>query len=297
MTKFTHAENITEAANSVADKFDASIFVYNGKIDLKGFGGLIGTMLPKESPLRPNALLILATPGGDANTAYQIARVFQETFKQFYLFVPHRCKSAGTLIALGAQQIFMTIVAELGPLDVQLTQRDELGQSRSGLVVRTALKGLAEETLKTYEHIMLTIKYKSDDAISFDVASRIAALMATSVMKPVYAQINPEVLGNDLRDLNIAVAYGERLVKKSKNAKGGTIQKLVEGYPSHSFIIDKSEAAELFHYINEPTPEILALHNALSLNIFEDQDRCYVARLDNKKEDPKDDKEASAAEG
>ena len=242
------------AANAVAEKFDANVFVYSGGIDYKGFGSLVQTMQPStERPLRSNSILFLTTRGGLANAAYQIARLIQNMSGKFYLCLPAECKSAGTLIALGATEIFMTSVSEIGPLDVQLLQRDEIGRRRSGMVVRTALDGLAQETFKIFESVMLEITVNSGKNISFDVASRIAVEIATKVMTPVYAQINPEALGNDLRDLEIATAYGHRLIEYGKNATKETIRKLVEDYPAHDFIVDKAEASTLFKVVkNRP---------------------------------------------
>ena len=61
-----------------------------------------------------NSFLMLTTNGGDPNDAYRIARLLQRVSKTFYLCVPRICKSAGTLIALGAHQIQMTMISELG---------------------------------------------------------------------------------------------------------------------------------------------------------------------------------------
>ena len=147
-------EEINRSANVVSEALDAGIFVYNGPIDRGGFGQLINSMAPSDTqPSRSNAFLLLTTHGGQADIAYQITRVFQDTFERFYLCIPRVCKSAGNLIALGAYEIIMMGIAELGPLDVQLVKRDESGQRRSGLVVRTALAGLSEETLSIYEKV------------------------------------------------------------------------------------------------------------------------------------------------
>lgn len=170
----------------------------------------------EEQPYRPNSVLLLTTQGGLADAAYQIARLFQNTSDRFCVCIPAGCKSAGTLICLGSTDLVMTSVSELGPLDVQLMQRDEIGQRRSGLVVRTALEGLARETFAVFEQVMLGIKFGSSQTVSFEVASRIAAIIATGVMAPVYAQINPDALGSDLRDLHVATAYGERLIEHGK---------------------------------------------------------------------------------
>ena len=272
---------LTNAANTVADNFDARVVAYSGDIENVGVGRLLEA-LRLDDTTRPNTFFILTTNGGQADAAYRIARLLQIISKKFYLFVPERCKSAGTLLALGAAEILMTPISELGPLDVQLVQRNEIDRTRSGLVVHTALKGLADETLRAYEQMMLQIKIRSQGAISFEVASKIAASMATSVMSSVYAQITPEDLGRDLRDLQIATAYGERLVKHGGNAKRSTVRHLVEEYPTHSFIIDSSEAKELFKVVKEPTREVGQLLGLLSKFSLVDanKDPCYVARLD-----------------
>ena len=240
-------EELVEAANAVADSLDAAVFVYSGSIDSAGFGHLIEALEPSdEQPPRRNSIMFLTTGGGDAGQAYRIARLLQTLTDKFYLCVPSQCKSAGTLIALGASEIFLPTISELGPLDVQLMRRDEIGQRRSGMVVRTALNGLFEETYRAFEQVMLRITLSSGHSISFDVASRVAATIATGVMTPVYAQVDPESLGNDLRDLSVATAYGERLVEHGGNASLETVRRLVEDYPTHGFIIDSEEAKELF---------------------------------------------------
>lgn len=270
------------ASKAVAKKYKARVVVYSGDIDNFGVGCLLQA-LSLEKRGMPNTFLILTTYGGQADAAYRIARLLQIVSSRFYLFVPERCKSAGTLIALGANEIIMNpIVSELGPLDVQLYQRNELDRTRSGLVVHTALKGLADETLRAYEHSMLAIKRKSEGLISFEVASKIALSMTTGVMHSLYAQIKPDELGLDLRALNVALAYGVRLVTYGKNAKRDTVRHLVEDYPTHDFIIDASEAKGLFKAVREPDEEIDALGVALARSSLMEatKEPCYVARLD-----------------
>lgn len=274
-------ENINEAANAVADSLNAMVFVYSGAIDHEGFGGLVKTLEPSDQqPLRPNAILFLTTHGGHAGLAYRIARLLQSLTKNFYLCVPSECKSAGTLIALGANEIYMPLVSELGPLDAQFRRRDEIVGRRSGMVVRTALDGLADETFKVYEKVMLGITRRSGQTISFDVSSRIASTVATGVMAPVYAQIDPQSLGNDLRDLSVAKEYGNRLVAYGGNATEETVTHLVEGYPEHEFIIDSAEAKGLFNQVNDPTDEMNSLILALGETVYSVQKPHAIRRLD-----------------
>ena len=274
-------QDINEAANAVSESLDAAVFVYSGRIDPRGYGALLETMeLSEEQRFRPNSLLFLTTHGGYASQAYRIARLFQNTTNNFYLCVPAQCKSAGTLIALGANQIFLSPAAELGPLDVQLDRRDEIGERRSGMVVRTALEGLADETFSVFERAMLGIKIGSRQAISFDVASRVAATIATGVMAPVYAQIDPELLGSDLRDLAEAKSYGERLVKYGGNATREAVRQLVEDYPTHEFIIDREEATSIFKKVPDLPEEVNNIMMALGDLVYSVQSPHYVRRVD-----------------
>mgnify|MGYP003655381827 CR=1 FL=1 len=280
---------IEDAANAVAEALDARVIVYSGGINKQGYGQLLQAVrLSEGQPSRPNSLMILTTSGGLADAAYQIARLLQNVSEKFYLCVPNRCKSAGTLIALGANELMMTPLSELGPLDVQLHQRDEIGERRSGLVVRAAFEGLARETFDVWQQFLLGIKTGSQGTVSFEVASRIAADVATGVMSPVYAQINPDVLGNDLRDLNVAEAYGARLIKNGENADINTVNELVASYPAHGFVIDRDEAKELFRVVNEPSVEVSMLIRALGPVVYIEQDPQIIKRLDSLPEEPID---------
>jgi hypothetical protein len=71
-------------------------------------------------------------------------------------------------------------------------------------------------------------------------------------MAGVYSQINPDVVGTEKRDLEIAKEYGERLVSCSGNASDASVHALVYFYPSHDFIIDDDEARTLFKNIDFP---------------------------------------------
>lgn len=286
------------AANDVADALDANVFVYSGDIDYDGYGQLMQTLQPSSNQaLRPNSIMYLTTNGGHANAAYQIARLLQRMSEKFYLCVPSYCKSAGTLIALGASEIYMSSASELGPLDAQLPQRNEIGRRRSGMLVRTALEGLADETRRVFEEVMLSITVKSKHSISFEVASGIAATIATGVMRPVYAQINPDVLGNDLRDLSIATAYGDRLVSHGGNATKQTVRKLVEDYPEHGFIIDAEEAASLFTVVKQVDEKMARLMFALGELVYVSRTPHFVERLDGppeQEEDQENERESDA---
>jgi len=68
-----------------------------------------------------NLDLILHTPGGSGETAEKVVEVCRKHCRgEFRVIVPNMAKSAGTLIALGADTIVMGYCSELGPIDPQI---------------------------------------------------------------------------------------------------------------------------------------------------------------------------------
>ncbi|WFP89661.1 SDH family Clp fold serine proteinase [Ensifer adhaerens] len=261
----TVEDGFEQAIRDVADAYDADIYVYSGNIDHAGFGKVVEAF---SRDGRPNALVILTTNGGLANSAYKISRFFQSQYDRFIIFIPSVCKSAGTLLAIGAHELIMSTFSELGPLDVQLYERDEIGARKSGLLSHSAFDALKAETFALYEHFMLSIKQRSADNISFPIASEVAGDMASRVMSPIFEQISPSILGSDYRDLQVAIEYGNRLALQSENITFEAVKFLTEQYPSHDFIIDKNEAEKLFHDVEAPKPELWALIKYLKDFVF-----------------------------
>ena len=96
----------------------------------------------KQSGHRKHCVLILTTSGGDADAAYLMARYLRRSYEKVTICVFGYCKSAGTLLALGAHEIVMGERGELGPLDVQVSTKDEMFPSRSGLEIFASLEVL-----------------------------------------------------------------------------------------------------------------------------------------------------------
>jgi hypothetical protein len=61
--------------------------------------------------------VFLFTAGGDTLAAFGLARLLREFSRHLGVLVPLRCHSAGTLLALGANEIVMTNGATLSPID------------------------------------------------------------------------------------------------------------------------------------------------------------------------------------
>lgn len=228
------------------------VIVYSGEINTRGYESLCDVLQNKKAS---QALLVLATPGGNPHAGFRIARALQHTYGTFDALVPRYCKSAGTLILTGASHLYLDDMSELGPLDIQVKKGDELLGRNSGLDIFQAVNYLQAQTLLAFKQYLLDLT--QEHGLSTKVASEIAANLTCGLFNPVSAQIDPIKLAEMQRATEIAFAYGSRLNEKSLNLREGGMYKLVSGYPAHGFVIDRKEAKSIFVRVSQPV-ELLA---------------------------------------
>jgi hypothetical protein len=245
--------DVSQSANKIAEFLEADILLINSNLERDLDDQLIIKVAKYKK--RKNVFLILITQGGDPDVAYRVARCLQDNYEKFIIFVSGYCKSAGTLCLLGANEIIINDMGELGPLDVQVAKEDEIGELSSGLVATGALDVLRKKAFQMFEDYMLTIKTKGGGQITFKTASEIAVKIVVGLMEPLYRQIDPMQAGEIARSMNIATAYGKRLMLRGNNFDGKTLILLRDTYPSHGFVIDKSEAKKLFINVRSPSSD------------------------------------------
>ncbi len=68
-------------------------------------------------PDRGRIDLFIYTRGGDVITPWRLVQLIREYTREFCVLVPFRAYSAGTLLCLGADEIVMGRMGELGPID------------------------------------------------------------------------------------------------------------------------------------------------------------------------------------
>lgn len=262
MVKEQETSKASEVADSVSQKLDADVILYNGEIQWT-HGDSLTDLCDKEHKHK-NVLLVLITTGGDPHAAYRIARCLQQRYDKFAVYIPGLCKSAGTLVTLGAEELIIADQGELGPLDIQLRKRDELWEMSSGLTVMEALDSLRDKSYSTFEKCLLDLKLGSGGQITLKTAMEIASSLTTGLYGPLYQQIDPLTIGENGRAMKISQHYGEILGKRSKNLEEDALEKLIASYPAHDVVIDRDEAKQLFKRVREPSEEELQLAKALN---------------------------------
>ena len=163
-----------------------------------------------------DVLLVLLSTGGAIEPAYQISKLCKQYSKsRFVALVPRQAKSAATLIALGADEIHMGALGQLGPIDPQLGGLPALG-------VVQALRTIAS----------LSEEYPQ----SGEMFARYLRLALTV-----------EQIGYCERIGESAVQYAERLLSTKPslvNRASEIARELVYEYKDHSFVIDPEEAQQ-----------------------------------------------------
>lgn len=235
-----------------ADHFlanDTDVIMYSGPINRAGYDQICTLF---ASVRKKKLLLVLSTFGGDPNAGYRIARAAIHHYgaANFEILIPCVCKSAGTLVCIGASGLVMADQSELGPLDVQLRKQDELFEQSSGLDILRGVTYLQTEALASFKSYLLDINGGS--GLSTKAASEIASKLVMGLYEPLFAQVDPIKLGEMNAALQIARHYGDRLNKKSESLKNDSLNNLIMGYPTHGFVIDRSEARELFVNVRVP---------------------------------------------
>jgi len=192
--------------------------------------------------------VILQTPGGDIDAAFLIAKLLRKKAKKVNIIVPLFAKSAGTLICLSADQIILTDLSELGPLDTQVLEREE-GRRKytSALNEFKALEQVQLHTIETLDIATKLILSRSDIGIS--EAIHLATEFSGQTSGTLYSKLSPHKIGEYARALEIGEQYGIMLLTRhrgwSKENAEKTVKTLVKQYPSHNFIIDLEELTKL----------------------------------------------------
>ena len=274
----SNKETIAEKATRLSDQNKADVIIFSGAIDSNSADDLIKTV--KDGERLDNVILMLTTRGGSPDAAYRIARCLKKYYSKFILYIYGRCKSAGTLVSIAADELILSDYGEFGPLDIQLGKKDELFESTSGLDTTQALTSLNVRTLAFFKDMLLDLRKESRGQISTKLASQIATNLAIGAYSKIFEQIYPSQLGSVERAINIALDYGKRL--KNNNVKEDTLDRLVTGYSSHSFVIDIDEAKDLFNNVREPTDLEEELAECIYFLTRDETDKPFVLRLNSR---------------
>ncbi|MGI4863640.1 MAG: SDH family Clp fold serine proteinase [Janthinobacterium lividum] len=216
---------------------DTDLYIFSAPID-HGNADFFIDLVRTHPNKRPTCTLILTTLGGSPDDGYRMARAIQKYYEKFVLLLFGMCKSTGTLIALGADEIAMGDFAELGPLDIQLMEDNS---QTSGLSYTQSLFSLHDILIQHFYSNFTRLSGAVGTGFPSRVTAEIASTLALGLLAPISSQLDPVKLGEVKRAVDIAEEYGRRLCHPRPMPS-----ELIAGYRSHSFVIDLLEAQDIF---------------------------------------------------
>lgn len=241
----------------------------------------------KLTPKKPIALII-DSPGGQAKSAYQLARLFNKHCGGFTAIVPRYAKSAATLLTLGANSIILNEFAELGPLDAQLfdPDREEIGSALDQVQTLERLNAFALETIDQTVMMLINRTGKKVESLL-----PITMRYVSDVMRPLLEKVDVIHYTQVARILKVAEEYAVRLLQPryTKEHAERIARHLVEKYPEHGFVIDADEASnpELGLEIERPDAHLASLMDKL-VHILPDTRFSIIGRLEEISHDNKE---------
>jgi hypothetical protein len=250
-----------KVATVLANETNSDVLLLNSRMDRGVDTKFID--LCSATCQRDNVIILIITDGGDADVAYRIGRCLQKRYNRITALISGRCKSAGTLLAVAAHEIAFSEHGQLGPLDVQLRKADDVWAATSGFTAMTAFTALQSRSQEAFEEFIGSIKEMTDGNVTFKTASELAANLTVGLYSRVFQQIEVMHVGEAARAINIAREYAHRLGKESSNLDEQGVLRLITDYPSHEFVIDMTEAKEMFKHVRELTPSEEKLCDAL----------------------------------
>lgn len=191
--------------------------------------------------------LVIHTNGGDPFSAVRIMRIIQEKYTEITSIIPSHAMSAGTLMALGTNEIYMQHKSMLGPLDLPMEHPKD-GSNISALDLKNTVATISElsDTI-ALERFRYLRKYWR---IGKKEAAKLALETATEFVKPIVDQIDPYHLQKSTRELRIGWFYAydmlcTRMMKDRHGQAWDTAKTLVNSFPSHDYGIFADDAKKM----------------------------------------------------
>ena len=188
--------------------------------------------------------IVLHTTGGDADAAYHLGIRLQSISegRKLRFIILRYAKSAGTLLACSGDEILMTPISELGPVDPQVYVKDR-GRWISARTVRDSFKQVIE-TLGESEMIKRLILSPSTSTRILSLIETIAAATLREI--PLIELGHYSSLVGHGKDLVTELLSRRMLKNKSSSEKIEDISKdLVETFSYHGRVIHIREARRI----------------------------------------------------
>lgn len=199
----------------------------------------------------PKIDVLLYTAGGHTLAAWGLANLVREYCETLGVLIPHRALSAGTLFTLAANEVIMTRLGQLSPIDPSIN---------SPLGPRVELPNQPGQ----FQIVPISV----EDVVGFlDLAKEEAGLKEERSILAVFdrlsAKVEPLALGAVFRTRQQIVNLAERLLSfhmdgdEHKDERERIVARLTRELGSHDYLIGRSEVQKVLKLnVIDSSPDI-----------------------------------------
>jgi hypothetical protein len=202
-----------------------------------------------KSPPEATINVILDSTGGPLDSAFRTVLFLSRYAERLNVYVPRKAKSASTLIAVGANTIYMSPFSELGPLDTQIRDPRNPTDYISALDCYQSVDYVREFGFSTLSQALKQLAAVTQGKLLLTDSLNAAAQFAIGSITPMLSQTRSLDFGAWGRSLKMGERYAHVLLSRSAEIDQLKVEKiasrLVYGYTHHMFPIDIIEAREM----------------------------------------------------
>ena len=176
----------------------------------------------QKMDLSKGLVLVISSPGGDGLAAERIINVCKSYSgtDEFWALVPSKAKSAATMVCFGASKILLGATSELGPIDPQVTLREEGGLKRFSVCnivesYRDLFGRAVKEKGNLQPYLQQLSNYDEREIKEMQAAIELSEDIAVRALKGG--------MMNDISDADIKKKIDMFLTPKKKKAHGRSI--------------------------------------------------------------------------
>jgi len=203
--------------------------------------------------------LVLFTNGGDTEAPWRLISILREFCNTLAVLVPHRAVSAGTVLALGADEIVMTPLSTLGPIDPSRTH--PLLPRREGARESEPI------SVQDMRHAMQFIKDAADSGDQGGTPYTPSAL--AKIFSALFDKIHPLAIGAIEQSYALAKLVAKRCLgthmtgADAEDEINRIVDTLCDDYKSHAYQISRREAREIGLKVHDASPVVDAIMTEL----------------------------------
>ena len=194
--------------------------------------------------------MVLFTRGGDVEAPWRIVSLVREFCDEFGVLIPYRAHSGGTLLALGADEIVMTALGELGPIDP--TRTHPLLPQREG---RPEPEPISVQDLRhAVQFVKETARPEGDDSYTSEAMAQIVTALFT--------HIHPLAIGAIEQSYALSKLIATRCLgthmrgSEDPDKIQAIVDHMCDDYKSHRYAINRREAKALGLKVADPPAEV-----------------------------------------